>query len=371
MAFSWQSILSYVISKHFHSVTGVKIEVGYKKGCIAGWHLISQHGTKSRAAPSYFSANLQGKNPGALRNAQRLLLKDSVAFCVIFDIELMNFLLICNAHLLLALCSAPSSRHAALCRKPSQDLPELQTFWSHLPQKSAFLASGLLISSRCCQIWTRQCSPWQANDAQVCFWDCFSWWILCARSDWGYLKGHSDKECLGKSHPWIPRTSESSFGGSPANPAKMVFKWSCKWKMNIQMEGYFSNYLSGKAQDLEVTCLATPVLGRSPPKETAIWNFQQIAKDFSRAAARKEKPAQTNVVLQSTKAITGAAGCCDHVCCCCLVLAVPRPGLASQWVPPCDDFLLDTIGTIADLSVGAEGSLLPAKTWKADFLNLV
>lgn len=140
MAFSWQSILSYVISKHFHSVTGVKIEVGYKKGCIAGWHLISQHGTKSRAAPSYFSANLQGKNPGALRNAQRLLLKDSVAFCVIFDIELMNFLLICNAHLLLALCSAPSSRHAALCRKPSQDLPELQTFWSHLPQKSAFFS---------------------------------------------------------------------------------------------------------------------------------------------------------------------------------------------------------------------------------------
>lgn len=152
---------------------------------------------------------------------------------------------------------------------------------------------------------------------------------------------------------------------------KWVFKWNCKWKMNIQMEGYFSNYLSGKAQDLEVTCLATPVLGCSPPKETAIWNFQQIAKDFSRAAARKEKPAQTNVVLQSTKAITGAAGCCDHVCCCCLVLAVPRPGLASQWVPPCDDFLLDTIGTIADLSVGAEGSLLPAKTWKADFLNLV
>lgn len=220
--------------------------MGYKKGCIAGWHLISQHGTKSRAAPSYFSANLQGKNPGALRNAQRLLLKDSVAFCVIFDIELMNILLICNAHLLLALCSAPSSRHAALCRKPSQDLPELQTFWSHLPQKSAFLASALLISSRCCQIWTRQCSPWQANEAQVCFRDCFSWWILCARSDWGYLKGHSDKECLGKSHPWIPRTSESSFGGSPANPAKIVFKWSCKWKMNIPMEDYFSSFCQGK-----------------------------------------------------------------------------------------------------------------------------
>lgn len=40
--------------------------------------------------------------------------------------------------------------------------------------------------------------------------------------------------------------------------------------MNIQMEDYFSSYLSGKAQDLEVTCLAAPVLGRSPPKETAI-----------------------------------------------------------------------------------------------------
>lgn len=211
--------------------------MGYKKGCIAGWHLISQHGTKSRAAPSYFSANLQGKNPGALRNAQRLLLKDSVAFCVIFDIELMNFLLICNAHLLLALCSAPSSRHAALCRKPSQDLPELQTFWSHLPQKSAFLASALLISSRCCQIWTSQCSPWQANDAQVCFWDCFSWWILCARSDWGYLKGHSDKECLGKSHPLDPLYFWKQFWWKSSKPCKNGFsneiangRWIFKWK---------------------------------------------------------------------------------------------------------------------------------------------
>lgn len=46
--------------------------------------------------------------------------------------------------------------------------------------------------------------------------------------------------------------------------------------MKLQMEDEYSNgrlfqqFLSGKAQDLEVTCLATPVLGRSPPKETAI-----------------------------------------------------------------------------------------------------
>jgi len=35
--------------------------VGYKKECIAGWHLISQHGTKSGAVPSHFFADLQGK----------------------------------------------------------------------------------------------------------------------------------------------------------------------------------------------------------------------------------------------------------------------------------------------------------------------
>lgn len=224
--FSWQSILSYIISKHFHSVTGVKIEVGYKKGCIAGWHLISQHGTKSRAAPSHFSANLQGKNPGALRNAPHLLLKDSVEFCMIFDIKLMNFLLIRNTHLLLTVCSAPSSQHTAFLQETNPQNARAANFLILLISKLSVLSISVADFQRMLSD-VKAMFPLQVRESQACFWGCFSWWILCALLTEG--KGHSDKEDLRKkSHPQIPSISESNFGGNPSNPAKMVFKWNCK-----------------------------------------------------------------------------------------------------------------------------------------------